>query len=107
MQVVFAIGGIAGGQYLQDVEYYDVLNEKWNYVTPMPITCSGAGAVAVGDQVYVIGGFQSGTISSKVLIYDISNDSWREGVPMSMPRADHGVALLDDRIYVVFINLTF
>ncbi len=98
---------MADGQYLQDVECYDILNDKWNYVTPMPVTCSDAGAVAVGDKIYVIGGLQSGTVSSKVLIYDTINDFWSEGVPMSTPRANHGVALLDDRIYVVFINLTF
>ncbi len=107
MQVIFAIGGVSGGQYLHDVEYYDILNDKWNYVTPMPVSCSAAAAVAVGDKIYVIGGFQSGTISAKVLIYDTNDNSWSEDVPMSVPRANHGVALLDKRIYVVFINLTF
>src|SRR5262245_25693329 len=56
---VYVAGGlIASPQGATDtVEVYDVTNDRWDFVAPMPIAMDHLGVSAAGGKLYVTGGF--------------------------------------------------
>jgi hypothetical protein len=46
---IYAIGGYDGSKYLQSIEKFDLVSEKWVKVKPMNVARCTLSAVASGD----------------------------------------------------------
>ncbi len=99
---VYVAGGLRGGA-VADLSAYDVGEDRWESLAPMPSGVDHATAQAFGGRLYVFGGrFRSlGSHVARVQIYDPAADAWGEGSPMPTSRAGLASALLDGRVYVM------
>jgi uncharacterized repeat protein (TIGR01451 family) len=71
----YVIGGTsdAGGSVPTDTNFrYDVANDLWEAMTPMPATLDSINAGLVGDRIYVPGGDSD----DNTYVYDTVGDSW-------------------------------
>lgn len=79
---VFAVGGKSNtNDRLNSVEYYDIFDDKWKYVSPMNRERSSFGAVVHKSRLLVFGGIAAdGSVNSSAEYYDISINKW---IPVS------------------------
>lgn len=56
---IYIIGGQDCGFGLNIVEKYDVLRNKWESLSPLPISVHGCGAAFVNSRLYLVGGRSS------------------------------------------------
>lgn len=87
----------AGNERSQD--RYDVLNDAWQPVAPLPPAFEGldhVGGVALGDTIVYVGGLLRWEypfpVAGPVAIYDPVTNSFSDGAEMPVPRAAGGVA---------------
>ncbi|XP_070567448.1 kelch-like protein 38 [Ptychodera flava] len=92
---IFVFGGWNGDTYTHRVQCYDVINNKWKFVSRCPVgdTC-GIAVVALGNFIFV---FESGD----TFRYDPGNDSWRQMKSMNHRRTDFTAVVCTGKIYVI------
>ena len=101
--IVFSIGGVAGGPFLNDNNAFSSLTNSWAAKTPAPVSKSLGSAQTVNGKIYYMGGIDGSFASVKTNnIYDIKTDSWSVGADMPEELADFGSAVYKDSlIYIV------
>ncbi|XP_036340483.1 kelch-like ECH-associated protein 1 isoform X2 [Rhagoletis pomonella] len=100
-ELMYAIGGSAGSEYHNSVEYYDPEQDRWTLVQPMHEKRLGVGVVVVNRLLYAIGGFNGTDRLTTVECYHPENNEWTFVQPMQYERSGAGVAAINQFIYVV------
>lgn len=65
---VYIIGGQDCGFGLNIVEKYDVLRNRWESLSPLPISVHGCGAAFVNSRLYLVGGRSSKQNENRVWV---------------------------------------
>ncbi|XP_054734550.1 kelch-like ECH-associated protein 1B [Anastrepha obliqua] len=100
-ELMYAVGGSAGSEYHNSVEYYDPDQDRWTLVQPMHEKRLGVGVVVVNRLLYAIGGFNGTDRLTTVECYHPENNEWTFVQPMQYERSGAGVAAINQYIYVV------
>ncbi|XP_058979871.1 kelch-like ECH-associated protein 1B isoform X2 [Musca domestica] len=100
-ELMYAVGGSAGSEYHNTVEYYDPEQDRWFLVQPMHAKRLGVGVVVVNRLLYAIGGFNGTERLATVECYHPENNEWSFVKPMTYGRSGAGVAAIHQFIYVV------
>ncbi|XP_004524320.1 kelch-like ECH-associated protein 1 [Ceratitis capitata] len=100
-ELMYAVGGSAGSEYHNSVEYYDPDQDRWTLVQPMHEKRLGVGVVVVNRLLYAIGGFNGIDRLTTVECYHPENNEWTFVKPMQYERSGAGVAAINQYIYVV------
>jgi N-acetylneuraminic acid mutarotase len=58
-----------GGEHTYNFEKYNVVNDSWTVLTPLPFQLKAAAAVSLNGRLYVIGGFVDGSYSDAIYEY--------------------------------------
>jgi N-acetylneuraminic acid mutarotase len=88
---IFVIGGFdESGKALATVESYNVFNDSWKSITPLPEPMHHTTASTYNGKIFVVGGFTSDVgdwvPTNKLFIYDPLKQEWKEGKPMPTAR---------------------
>ncbi|XP_017130710.1 kelch-like ECH-associated protein 1B isoform X1 [Drosophila elegans] len=100
-ELMYAVGGSAGMEYHNTVEYYDPELDRWTLVQPMHAKRLGVGVVVVNRLLYAIGGFDGNERLGSVECYHPENNEWSFLPPLQTGRSGAGVAAINQYIYVV------
>uniref|UniRef100_A0A1A9VV64 BTB domain-containing protein n=1 Tax=Glossina austeni TaxID=7395 RepID=A0A1A9VV64_GLOAU len=100
-ELMYAVGGSAGSEYHNTVEYFDPEIDRWFLVQPMQAKRLGVGVVVVNRLLYAIGGFDGIERLASVECYHPENNEWNFVPSMSCGRSGAGVAAIHQYIYVV------
>ncbi|XP_037828520.1 kelch-like ECH-associated protein 1B isoform X3 [Lucilia sericata] len=100
-ELMYAVGGSAGSEYHNTVEYYDPELDRWFPVQPMHAKRLGVGVVVVNRLLYAVGGFNGTERLASVERYHPENNAWSFIPPMTCGRSGAGVAAINQYIYVV------
>ncbi|KQS38894.1 kelch-like ECH-associated protein 1 isoform X1 [Drosophila erecta] len=100
-ELMYAVGGSAGMEYHNTVEYYDPDLDRWTLVQPMHAKRLGVGVVVVNRLLYAIGGFDGNERLASVECYHPENNEWSFLPPLQTGRSGAGVAAINQYIYVV------
>ncbi|XP_017103204.2 kelch-like ECH-associated protein 1B isoform X1 [Drosophila bipectinata] len=100
-ELMYAVGGSAGTEYHNTVEYYDPDLDRWTLVQPMHSKRLGVGVVVVNRLLYAIGGFDGNERLASVECYHPENNEWSFLPPLQTGRSGAGVAAINQYIYVV------
>jgi N-acetylneuraminic acid mutarotase len=103
-QNIYVIGGFdSKGTPLNVVEVYNVLNDSWKKVSPLPQALHHSAATSHGGKLYLVGGFTSDIYdwipTNKLFIYDPVEDAWKEGRPMPTARGALTAVFVDGILY--------
>ncbi|KAM7360313.1 kelch like ECH associated protein 1 isoform 2-T2 [Cochliomyia hominivorax] len=100
-ELMYAVGGSAGSEYHNTVEYYDPELDRWFPVQPMHAKRLGVGVVVVNRLLYAVGGFNGTERLASVERYHPENNAWSFVPRMTCGRSGAGVAAINQYIYVV------
>uniref|UniRef100_A0A1B0CL03 BTB domain-containing protein n=1 Tax=Lutzomyia longipalpis TaxID=7200 RepID=A0A1B0CL03_LUTLO len=100
-ELLYAVGGAAGSEYHNTVEYFDPEDDRWVLVQPMHSKRLGVGVAVVNRLLYAIGGFDGINRLATVECYHPENNAWTCLPSMQIGRSGAGVAALNQYIYVV------
>ncbi|XP_059612006.1 kelch-like ECH-associated protein 1B isoform X2 [Phlebotomus argentipes] len=100
-ELLYAVGGSAGSEYHNTVEYFDPEDDRWYMVQPMHSKRLGVGVAVVNRLLYAIGGFDGENRLATVECYHPENNAWTCLPSMRIGRSGAGVAALNQYIYVV------
>jgi N-acetylneuraminic acid mutarotase len=101
---IYAIGGVdESGDILDIVEVYNVNNNSWKSVIPLPQSLHHTAATSFDGKIYVVGGFISWerTPSNQLFIYDPIKNQWTEGKSMPTPRGALNALFVNGTLYTV------
>jgi N-acetylneuraminic acid mutarotase len=101
---VYVIGGFdKSGDTLDVVEVYNVKNNSWKSITPMPQGVHHTAAASYNGKIYVVGGFISREWipSDQLFIYDPIKDHWTEGKSMPTPRGALNTLFVNGTLYAI------
>jgi len=107
-QYVYAIGGwIDGSMCSADNERYDMVNDSWEQMAPLPTPRRLLGSAVVGTtSIYAFGGSREDETAWYTAVaecYDIASDSWKK--LKDLPVAGQcSACALDDKHIFVFIH---
>ncbi|ARR30599.1 CPXV204 protein [Cowpox virus] len=93
---IYVIGGRDGSNYLNTVESWKPMDNKWRYETPINYKRSSASAVSVNNTIFVTGGLFINDSNSMIVInnmekLDIYKDKQWSIIEMPMARVYHGI----------------
>lgn len=90
-----------GGNNLTDVLIYDVDNNNWRSLPPLPEARAGHAAALKGDYIYIFGGEHHSGVYQNILKYHIKTSAWQS--IKTWPEARHGLgsASLSDQIWLI------
>ena len=103
---IYVIGGVdKPGNALDTVEVYNIKNDSWKKVAPLPQPLHHSAASSFNGKVYVIGGSSSSGVNwiptNKLFIYDSIVDKWIEGKPMPTARGAVTANFVNGILYVI------
>ncbi|XP_035657905.1 kelch-like protein 40a [Branchiostoma floridae] len=102
---IYAVGGRAHFTYAKctcTVEAYNIQNDSWEYVIPMPFKLCSHAVVSARDRIFVLGGTdEKDQVHDSTLTYDAESETWSELAPMGTARCEFGAAVIGEEIYVV------
>ena len=85
-----------------DVYRYNVANNVWSLVSPMPGARRNHQACVLEGMIYAVGGVDADEMDlNSMLRYDPSSDTWSEVAPMSQARYVFGMFVAGSCIYAV------
>ncbi len=81
---------------------FDVINNSYNQIAPMPVAVDDALAVAYQDRfIYIISGWHNDGNINLVQIYDSKDDTWQQGSPfVGKPVFGHAGGLVDNTMVI-------
>ncbi|XP_061076720.1 kelch repeat and BTB domain-containing protein 8 [Conger conger] len=95
---LYALGGRVyegdGRNALKSVECYDIRDNRWTAVSPMPVAMEFHSAIEYKDRIYVLQG-------EYFFCFDPHKDYWGHLVPMNVPRSQGLAALHKGSIYYI------
>jgi DNA-binding CsgD family transcriptional regulator len=101
-EVIYVPGGrTANGEPTAVVEAYNLKNETWGQVAPLPRALMAYALAVYEKQLYLFGGRDNRGYVNTTYIYDTQQDRWLEGTKMPAQRAYAAAATLDSHIFVV------
>ena len=101
---IYLIGGLDGsGDVLNVVEVYNIQNNSWKSLAPLPQPLHHAATSSYNGKIYVIGGFISREWipTNQLFIYDPMKDEWKEGKSMPTARGALNAIFLNETLYAV------
>ena len=101
---LYVLGGMNEHLTIQDsVECYDIENNAWLDLLPLPIPTHSHTATVVYGMIYVCGGVngQDQSPTASVYAYDLVSRTWQNKTPMTCARRLHESVGYDSRIYVM------
>ena len=99
---VYVPGGqAADGKPIAALEVYDLRQDQWDTLAPLPVPLSRYGLAAYEGNLYLVGGWDGETYSSAVYRYDPETDAWSERSPLPGPLGGCGVAALPGKLLVI------
>ncbi len=100
-QNIYLFGGCSTDPHA-NVYRYNVLNNTWLQLSPMPTARMMHYACVLHGWVYITGGWETKTVElDTVLRYNPSSDTWKYVSPMSVPRSAHSGFVLNGSMYIV------
>jgi DNA-binding CsgD family transcriptional regulator/N-acetylneuraminic acid mutarotase len=94
-------GRTAEGEPTSIVEAYNVANEVWSQVAPLPRPLYAYALAVYGGRLYVFGGRDDRGYANTTYIYDPAQDTWQAGKEMRTQRAYAAAATLGSQVFVV------
>jgi N-acetylneuraminic acid mutarotase len=101
---IYVVGGFdSQGRSTDSLERYDVANDSWRLLRPLPVAVNHAAAAVYRRRLYVLGGYtdtgegRGGT--SGFYRYDPGRDRWSRLSSMPTRRAALAVGLIGSRLY--------
>jgi N-acetylneuraminic acid mutarotase len=102
---IYVIGGLdKPGNVLDTVEVYNIKNDSWKKIAPLPQPLHHSAASSFNGKIYVIGGSSSGfnwIPTNKLFIYDHIEDKWIEGKSMPTARGAMTANFVNGILYVI------
>lgn len=100
---IYVPGGFSGPIGTADLEAYDVAQDSWKQLSPMPEGRHHLMAAAHGGMLYIFGGSVSlgWSPTSTVWKYVPANDAWEQLADMPEERMSGAAATIGDTIYIV------
>jgi N-acetylneuraminic acid mutarotase len=101
---IYVIGGFdESGEVLNIVEVYNVNNDSWNSIAPLPEPLHHTASATFDGKIYVIGGFVSREWipTNKLFIYDPIKDQWSEGKSMPTARGALNALFVNGILYAI------
>lgn len=98
---IVVAGGLRQGA-VPDTSAYDVVQNTWRSLAPLPEPLDHLAGGAVDGMVYALGGRDTGIedLSGDVYVYDPGSDTWSAGASMLTPRGGTAGAVVEGRLYV-------
>jgi len=101
---IYVIGGLnLSGDTLDVVEVYNVKNNSWKSIAPLPRGLNHPAAASYDGKIYVVGGYISSEWipSNQLFIYDPIKNQWTEGNPMPTPRGALNALFVNGILYAI------
>ena len=101
---IYVIGGFdKSGDPSGAVDVYNVKNNSWKSIAPVPQGVHHTAAVSYDGKIYLVGGFISREWipSNQLLIYDPIKDQWTEGKSMPTPRGALNALFVNGTLYAI------
>ncbi len=103
---LFLFGGWDGEEYTHLTLKYDLGQDQWRVLTPLPDARGFAGAAVVGGKIHLVGGFDGINFLPNNDIYSpefegTAQSPWEEGAPLPEGRSAMGIANMVDNIYII------
>ena len=95
------IGGNDGAAFLNSVECYDPLTDKWTVLPPMSRPRAGIGVAALDGLLYAVGGFDGVARLDLVEMFEPRMNAWTNVCPLSSSRDGVCVAAYGCWVYAV------
>jgi N-acetylneuraminic acid mutarotase len=102
---IYVVGGFdESGSIVTDVEAYDVANDRWRRVAPLPAPLHHVNVAVVNNRLYVAGALRgmSFTATGITLEYDPATNAWTQktAMPTGTQRGASAVASIGNLIYI-------
>ena len=102
---VYVVGGLVSGPGFTataTVEAYDIIQNTWSFVAPLPVALHHMGVAALDGKLYVMGGYLTGSFQarSEVRVYDPVQNSWSDGPALPSARGACWAVAHQGRIYL-------
>ncbi len=105
---LYVFGGVSDGGTTDASYRYDITQNTWHPIAPMPGARSLMAADTVNPKgtldsarIYVIGGFNDGRELATCAFYAPDSDSWDNCAPMTIPRSALGLARVGTNLYAI------
>jgi N-acetylneuraminic acid mutarotase len=101
---IYVIGGFDESRDPSDaVEVYNVKNNSWKSVAPVPQGVHHSAAASYDGKIYLVGGFISREWipTNQLFIYDPIKDQWTEGKSMPTPRGALNALFVNGTLYAM------
>lgn len=103
---LYAAGGYDSLNFLNSVEKYDPIEDKWEFVASMNVKRSRMALITCNSRLYAIGGYDGICNLNSVEMYDPEIDQWTIVSPMIAHEGVVGVGVLPFDINLPFPNET-
>ncbi len=99
---IYVIGGFnSQSRYLNSVEVYDPVEDKWEIKSSMNVPRRALGICQLNNRIYAIGGYNSEGDLGAVEVYDPLADEWGNKTDMTMKRSYLSVVTIRGSIYAI------
>ena len=101
---IYVAGGLIVTGISGDFQVYDVGQDRWRNLAPLPVRLHHAALAAVAGRLYLTGGYTGLTFKvdqRATWSYDPAADAWRSVAQMPGPRSAHAAAEIGGKLYVV------
>jgi kelch-like protein 36 len=97
---IFAFGGKNRDGALSSVEKYDIVNNEWTFVQPLPSSYYAHSGAYLNNTVYLSGGYAHGHFTPDLLSFSMLTNQWNELRPMNAARGWHSMCVVNENLYV-------
>ena len=99
---LYAIAGQTSSGVSGVVERYDLIEDRWETITPKPVPVTDINAVVVGGLIYVPGGqLATGNVTNVLEIYDPVLDLWKQGANLPTAISSYALTAYEGKIYLI------
>ncbi len=95
---IYAVGGFRDGHSVSDFAVYDVAQDRWSSLPPMPTRRDHLAAVAIPD-IIAISGRKDGMNLSEVERYDVGRQVWSAVASIPTPRSGFAAVNMGGQVY--------
>jgi N-acetylneuraminic acid mutarotase len=100
---IYVVGGfVRPAQTTAAAERYEIANDRWQQLPPMPVAVNHPAVTSYGGFLYVYGGYRDasfGPVTAALQRYDPAKDRWTLMPPAPSPRAAAAIAAFDGKLY--------
>ena len=96
----YLFAGMNGFEYNLKSFRYDVSQNEWSELTPIPVRLEGAVATCYQGRIYISGGISNDAKGDQLFVYDIAQDKWFVGASLPYPVWGAATASLNGKVYL-------